>query len=91
MLSGCFLNVNLLMRNELVQLALEKIGHPEVLINIISRRVRQLGMGFRPLVAVGPQMTFMDVALKEVAEEKLSFEALDASEKDDSKKNKKNA
>jgi len=65
-------------RNELVQLALQKVDFPEILINVISKRVKQLGQGFVPLVPVNPKMTFMDVALKEVADGKLSFERLDA-------------
>jgi len=69
-------------RNELVQLALQKVDFPEILINMISKRVKQLGQGFVPLVPVNPKMTFMDVALKEVADGKLSFERLDAPPKE---------
>ncbi|MFZ5805801.1 MAG: DNA-directed RNA polymerase subunit omega [Verrucomicrobiota bacterium] len=65
------------MRNQLVRDALAIIEHPEILVNIVSRRVRQLGQGFRPLVAVSPKMTFMDVALREIAEGKLTYEALE--------------
>ncbi len=50
---------------------------PQVLVNIVSKRVRQLGQGFRPLVAFDPKLTFMDVALKEIAEGKLSYEMLE--------------
>lgn len=64
-------------RNDLVQSALSKIEAPEILINMISKRVRQLGMGERPMIVVEPRMTFMDVALKEVAEGKLDFELID--------------
>lgn len=64
------------MINELVQNALKKIENPQILINMVSIRVRQLGQGFRPLIAVSPKMTFLDVALKEVGEGKLSYEAL---------------
>jgi DNA-directed RNA polymerase subunit omega len=66
------------MRNELVHRALEKVVEPEILINMISMRVRQLGQGFRPLIIASPRMTLMDVALTEVAEGKLSFEYMDA-------------
>ena len=76
------------MRNELVQQALGKVEHPEILINIVSRRVRQLGQGFRPLVPVAPRMTFMDVALREVADGKLTYESLDPAETE-TRKNKK--
>ncbi len=63
-------------KSELVQSALEKVQSSEILVNMVSQRVKQLGMGYRPLVPVDPRMTFMDVALKEIAEEKLSFEVV---------------
>jgi DNA-directed RNA polymerase subunit omega len=68
------------MKQELVQSALKQIENPQILINMVSLRVRQLGQGFRPLIPVTPRMTFMDVALKEISEGKLSFEALEAEE-----------
>lgn len=66
-------------KKEAVKMALERIEHPEVLTNMLSKRVRQLGIGYRPLIPVNPKMTFMDVALAEIAEGKLSFEPLDQS------------
>jgi DNA-directed RNA polymerase subunit omega len=65
------------MKQTLVQDALKIVHSPQVLVNIVSKRVRQLGQGFRPLVAYDPKLTFMDVALKEVAEGKLGFEMLE--------------
>ncbi|HUB66161.1 MAG TPA: DNA-directed RNA polymerase subunit omega [Candidatus Methylacidiphilales bacterium] len=65
------------MKQSLVQDALKAVHSPQILVNIVSKRVRQLGQGFRPLVAYDPKLTFMDVALKEVAEGKLSFEMID--------------
>jgi DNA-directed RNA polymerase subunit omega len=67
-------------RNDLVQTALSKVEAPEILINMVSKRVRQLGMGERPLIVVEPRMTFMDVALKEVADGQLAYEMIDAKE-----------
>lgn len=66
------------MKQQLVQDALAKIENPQILINMVSKRVRQLGQGFRPLIPVNPKMTFMDVALKEIADGKLSYRQLDA-------------
>lgn len=63
-------------KKELVEAALENVENPQILINMVSRRVRQLGQGFRPLIPVNPSMTFMDVALKEIADDKLGYEAL---------------
>ncbi len=65
------------MKHTLVQDALKVVHSPQVLVNIVSKRVRQLGQGFRPLVAYDPRLTFMDVALKEVAEGKLGFEMIE--------------
>ncbi len=65
------------MKQALVQEALKVVTSPQVLVNIVSKRVRQLGQGFRPLIIVDPRSTFMDVALQEVAEGKLGFEMLE--------------
>ncbi len=66
------------MNAELCKKALEKVGNPNVLINLISRRVRQLnagggGMG-RPLVADAVNLGAADIALREILEEKIGFD-----------------
>ena len=65
------------MNAELIKKALEKVGNPNVLINLISRRVRQLNSGggslSRPLVEAG-NMGVADIALTEIIEEKTGFE-----------------
>ena len=66
------------MNAELCKKALEKVGNPNVLVNIVSRRVRQLnqgggGMG-QPLVDAPASMGLADIALKEIIEEKVGFE-----------------
>jgi len=65
------------MKQQMVQEALGRVENPQILINMVSKRVRQLGQGFRPLVPVSPKMTFMDVALKEIADGKLTYKSLD--------------
>lgn len=66
------------MNSELIRRALEKVGNAHVLVNVISRRVRQLNSGgggiSRPLVTVAPEMGVADIALLEVIEEKIGFE-----------------
>ena len=64
-------------KNELVQVALSKTENPQILINMVSKRVRQLGQGLRPLIHVEPRMTFMDVALREIADGKLTYKYID--------------
>jgi DNA-directed RNA polymerase subunit omega len=62
---------------ELTKKALEIVGNPNVLVNIISRRVRQLNSGGgglgRPLIEPG-QMGLADIALTEIIEHKMSFD-----------------
>jgi DNA-directed RNA polymerase subunit omega len=65
------------MKHTLVQDALKIVASPQILVNIVSKRVRQLGQGFRPLIPADPRLTFMDIALKEIAEGKLSFEMIE--------------
>ncbi len=46
-----------------------------LLINAVSKRVRELNMGARPLVKPdGPHMSNMNLALKEMAEGQLALE-----------------
>ena len=66
------------MNSELCRKALEKVGNPNVLINLVSRRVRQLNSGSgglsRPLVGDAPHLGAADIALREIIEEKIGFE-----------------
>jgi DNA-directed RNA polymerase subunit omega len=63
---------------ELARKALEKVGNPNVLVNLISRRVRQLNSGSgalsRPLVSDTGNLGAADIALLEIIEEKVGFE-----------------
>lgn len=69
------------MNAELTRKALEKVGNPNVLVNIVSRRVRQLnGAGSspaRPLIAETAGLGAADIALLEIAEGKLGWEMLE--------------
>ena len=66
------------MNGELVKKALEKVGNPNVLVNLISRRVRQLNAGnggaCRPMVEYSPNLGMADIALLEIIEDKMGFE-----------------
>jgi DNA-directed RNA polymerase subunit omega len=63
---------------ELCKKAAEKVGNPNVLVNLISRRVRQLNSGggglSRPLVANTTNLGVGDIALREIIEEKIGWE-----------------
>jgi DNA-directed RNA polymerase subunit omega len=62
------------MNSEFVKQALEKVGNPYDLVNIVSRRVRQLNGGMRPLLTNTGQMGVADIALSEIIEEKLGWD-----------------
>jgi DNA-directed RNA polymerase subunit omega len=66
------------MNAELVKKALEKVINPNVLVNMISRRVRQLNSGnggsCRPLIADVGNLGMADIALREIIEDKMGFE-----------------
>jgi DNA-directed RNA polymerase subunit omega len=64
--------------SELCKKALEKIGNPNVLVNLLSRRVLQLNSGggglSRPLVDAPASMGVADIALREIIEGKIGVE-----------------
>jgi DNA-directed RNA polymerase subunit omega len=62
------------MRDEYVRAALQVIDDPNILINVVSRRVKQLKRGNRALVESLEKLSAEDTALREVIERKISFE-----------------
>jgi DNA-directed RNA polymerase subunit omega len=62
------------MRDEYIREAQKVISDPNVLINVISRRVKQLRRGSRPLVESLEKLSPEDIALREVIEGKISYE-----------------
>ena len=66
------------MNPALVKKALEKILNPHILVNMMSQRVRQLNSGlggkYRPLVADTANLSAADIALREIIEDKMSYE-----------------
>lgn len=63
------------MTSHLIDEASKIVPSPQVLINMVSRRVRQLSQGHRPLIDPGLRMGLADIALTEIIDGKLSFEA----------------
>jgi DNA-directed RNA polymerase subunit omega len=63
------------MKAELIQAASEVITNQQILVNMVSRRVRQLSLGHRPLVEHAPGLGAADIALTEIANGKLMFES----------------
>ncbi|HEY1661423.1 MAG TPA: DNA-directed RNA polymerase subunit omega [Verrucomicrobiae bacterium] len=66
------------MNAEFVKQALEKVGNANILVNLISRRVRQLNFGggglSRPLITEVGQLGPADIALREIIEGKMGWE-----------------
>jgi DNA-directed RNA polymerase subunit omega len=69
------------MNAELCKRANEKVGNPNVLVNIVSRRVRQLNSGggglSRPLILNVGNMGAADIALTEILEDKIGWDMPD--------------
>src|SRR5437773_11015642 len=66
------------MTTQLLQEAAQVIPNQQLLINVVSKRVRQLGLGHRPMVAVSPRASLTDIALQEIIAGKLHHESHEA-------------
>ena len=69
------------MKTDLIEKAARVIPHPPVLINLVSRRVRQLNQGRAPLInpaSYGMRLGQGDIALLEIIEGKISPELPEA-------------
>jgi len=62
------------MRNDYLQNALKVIDDPTILVNVVSRRVKQLRRGNRPLIESLEKLSPEDTALREIAEGKITYE-----------------
>lgn len=66
------------MNSELAKQALAKVGNPNVLVNLVSRRVRQLnspgGATSRPLISETAGLGAGDIALLEIIHDKMGWE-----------------
>ena len=67
------------MKSDLIDKAAKVIPHPPILINLVSRRVRQLNQGRAPLINTanyGPRLGQGDIALIEIIEGLISAEMM---------------
>jgi DNA-directed RNA polymerase subunit omega len=62
------------MRDDYLKAAHAVILDPNILINVVSRRVKQLRRGHRALVESLEKLSAEDTALREIAEGKISYE-----------------
>jgi DNA-directed RNA polymerase subunit omega len=71
------------MRDDYLKAALKTIDDPNILVNVVSRRVKQLRRGSRPLVESLEKLTAEDTALREIIEGKISYEHVTAEAEQD--------
>jgi DNA-directed RNA polymerase subunit omega len=62
------------MRDEYLYAAAKIIPDPDILVNVVSRRVKQLRRGSRPLVESLEKLAPEDIALREIMEGRISYE-----------------
>ena len=62
------------MRDEYLRAANKVITDPNILINVVSRRVKQLKSGMPALVESLERLDTEDIALREIIEGKISYE-----------------
>ncbi len=63
------------MKASLLAAAAAVVPNQQILVNMVSRRVRQLTLGHRPLVEFAPGLGFADIALREIGEGKMTYES----------------
>ncbi len=62
------------MREDYLKEAQKKISDPNILINVVSRRVKQLKNGAKPTVVSLEKLDLEDVALLEVVRGNITYE-----------------
>lgn len=62
------------MREDYLKAATKVVPDPNVLINLVSRRVKQLKHSNRPLVESLEKLSPEDIALRELIDEKITYE-----------------
>jgi DNA-directed RNA polymerase subunit omega len=71
----------LTLRDDYLQEAQKVITDPMILINVVSRRAKQLKSGYKPLIESLERLSAEDMALREIMEGKITYQ-LDESEED---------
>ena len=59
-------------KNALLSMALQKVQSRFLLVNLLTKRIRQLKDGARPLIERGNRLPVEEVALQEIAEGKIT-------------------
>lgn len=62
------------MRDDYLQAAQLIITDPMILINVVSRRAKQLKSGYKPLIESLERLSAEDLALREIMEGKITYQ-----------------
>ena len=62
------------MKNELLKDAIRIIPDPNILINMVSRRAKQLKQGHKPLIESLEKLEPEDIAMREIIEGKIDYQ-----------------
>ncbi len=62
------------MRDDYLHQAQKVITDPMILINVVSRRAKQLKSGYKPLVESLERLSAEDMALREIMEGKITYQ-----------------
>lgn len=68
------LNGVLTLRDDYLKEAQKVITDPMILINVVSRRAKQLKNGYKPLIESLERLTAEDMALREIMEGKITYQ-----------------
>jgi DNA-directed RNA polymerase subunit omega len=62
------------LRDDYLQEAQKVITDPMILINVVSRRAKQLKSGYKPLIESLERLSAEDMALREIMEGKITYQ-----------------
>lgn len=62
------------MRDDYLQQAQLVITDPMILVNVVSRRAKQLKSGYKPLIESLERLSAEDMALREIIEGKITYQ-----------------
>ena len=65
---------NTTLRDDYLQAAQKKITDPMILVNVVSRRAKQLKSGYKPLIESLERLSAEDMALREIMEGKITYQ-----------------
>ena len=68
------------MKEQYLREAYKVISDPNILINVVSRRVKQLRYGMKPMIESLERLDPEDIALREIIEGKLTYQLSETEE-----------